>query len=197
MNGTSARRHFDKLLSVTEKEQRRGESVYSRHETPSLLPSSKCVSVGRHEYTWTQVCVNSWTRVVSCREIHGILTFAFLESRRDRGNPREELFPIVWTIYLTRRENDKSRILSLHLAAFRRRMFLVAPVDNNRWVYAMHGLEKPMDHVPGNDLLDVFTMYRYREYLSSWRDQCFEIRKIIMYFFYVHNLFDKERERER
>jgi len=31
-------------------------------------------------------------------------------------------------------------------------MFLIAPVDNNRWVYAMHGLEKPMDHVSGNDL---------------------------------------------
>lgn len=34
-------------------------------------------------------------------------------------------------------------------------MFLVAPVDNNRWVYTMHGLEKPMDHVSGNDLSSV------------------------------------------
>jgi len=28
-------------------------------------------------------------------------------------------------------------------------MFLAAPADNNRWIYAMHGLEKPMDHVSG------------------------------------------------
>lgn len=33
--------------------RRNGEgNLYSRHETPSLLPSSKCVSVGRHAYTW-------------------------------------------------------------------------------------------------------------------------------------------------
>ncbi|XP_014475719.1 PREDICTED: peroxidase-like isoform X1 [Dinoponera quadriceps] len=32
-------------------------------------------------------------------------------------------------------------------------MFLVAPVDNNRWVYAMHGLEKPMDHVSAGGVM--------------------------------------------
>lgn len=63
--------------------------------------------------------------------------------------------------------NDKSQTLSsLHLAALCRIMFLVAPVDNNRWVYAMHGLEKPMDHVPGNDLSGVLTSID-REYASS------------------------------
>ncbi|XP_053983298.1 peroxidase-like isoform X3 [Hylaeus volcanicus] len=32
-------------------------------------------------------------------------------------------------------------------------MFLVAPVDNNRWAYTMHGLEKPMDHVSAGSLM--------------------------------------------
>nr|XP_033333242.1 peroxidase-like isoform X3 [Megalopta genalis] len=32
-------------------------------------------------------------------------------------------------------------------------MFLVAPVDNNRWAYTMHGLEKPMDHVSAGGLM--------------------------------------------
>ncbi|KAG7204449.1 hypothetical protein KM043_004884 [Ampulex compressa] len=32
-------------------------------------------------------------------------------------------------------------------------MFLVAPVDNNRWIYTMHGLEKPMDHVSAGGLM--------------------------------------------
>ncbi|CAL1685411.1 unnamed protein product [Lasius platythorax] len=32
-------------------------------------------------------------------------------------------------------------------------MFLVAPVDNNRWVYTMHGLEKPMDHVSAGGIM--------------------------------------------
>ncbi|XP_070162452.1 salivary peroxidase/catechol oxidase isoform X1 [Polyergus mexicanus] len=32
-------------------------------------------------------------------------------------------------------------------------MFLIAPVDNNRWVYAMHGLEKPMDHMPAGGVM--------------------------------------------
>ncbi|XP_011872587.1 PREDICTED: peroxidase-like isoform X1 [Vollenhovia emeryi] len=32
-------------------------------------------------------------------------------------------------------------------------MFLIAPVDNNRWVYAMHGLEKPMDHVSAGGVM--------------------------------------------
>ncbi|XP_071554291.1 salivary peroxidase/catechol oxidase isoform X4 [Temnothorax nylanderi] len=32
-------------------------------------------------------------------------------------------------------------------------MLLIAPVDNNRWVYAMHGLEKPMDHVSAGGVM--------------------------------------------
>ncbi|KAM0726439.1 Peroxidase [Formica fusca] len=32
-------------------------------------------------------------------------------------------------------------------------MFLIAPVDNNRWVYTMHGLEKPMDHMPAGGVM--------------------------------------------
>ncbi|XP_011161794.1 peroxidase isoform X1 [Solenopsis invicta] len=32
-------------------------------------------------------------------------------------------------------------------------MFLITPVDNNRWVYAMHGLEKPMDHVSAGSVM--------------------------------------------
>ncbi|XP_043257427.1 peroxidase-like isoform X1 [Colletes gigas] len=32
-------------------------------------------------------------------------------------------------------------------------MFLLAPVDNNRWAYTMHGLEKPMDHVSAGSLM--------------------------------------------
>ncbi|XP_011344830.1 peroxidase-like isoform X2 [Ooceraea biroi] len=32
-------------------------------------------------------------------------------------------------------------------------MFLVAPADNNRWIYAMHGLEKPMDHVSAGSVM--------------------------------------------
>jgi hypothetical protein len=32
-------------------------------------------------------------------------------------------------------------------------MFLIAPIDNNRWVYAMHGLEKPMDHVSAGGVM--------------------------------------------
>ncbi|XP_018392669.1 PREDICTED: peroxidase-like isoform X2 [Cyphomyrmex costatus] len=32
-------------------------------------------------------------------------------------------------------------------------MFLITPVDNNRWVYAMHGLEKPMDHVSAGGVM--------------------------------------------
>ncbi|KAH0955379.1 hypothetical protein HN011_005460 [Eciton burchellii] len=30
-------------------------------------------------------------------------------------------------------------------------MLLAAPADNNRWIYGMHRLEKPMDHVSGED----------------------------------------------
>lgn len=42
-------------------------------------------------------------------------------------------------------------------------MFLVAPVDNNRWAYTMHGLEKPMDHVSGNVMLAIlFTLNELR-----------------------------------
>lgn len=29
-------------------------------------------------------------------------------------------------------------------------MPLVSPSNNNRWIYTMHGLEKPVDNVPGN-----------------------------------------------
>ncbi|XP_020300662.1 peroxidase-like isoform X2 [Pseudomyrmex gracilis] len=36
---------------------------------------------------------------------------------------------------------------------FRQRMFLVTPVDNNRWAYAMYGLEKPMDHVSAGGVM--------------------------------------------
>ncbi|XP_018343646.1 PREDICTED: peroxidase-like isoform X1 [Trachymyrmex septentrionalis] len=32
-------------------------------------------------------------------------------------------------------------------------MFLITPVDNNRWAYAMHGLEKPMDHVSAGGVM--------------------------------------------
>lgn len=50
-----------------------------------------------------------------------------------------------------RRLGETEQSCAIPLAASGRRMFLVTPIDNNRWVYAMHGLEKPMDHVPGND----------------------------------------------
>ncbi|XP_043667765.1 peroxidase-like isoform X2 [Vespula pensylvanica] len=32
-------------------------------------------------------------------------------------------------------------------------MFLVAPVNDNRWIYAMHGLEKPMEYVPAGGVM--------------------------------------------
>ncbi|KAK2585039.1 hypothetical protein KPH14_008560 [Odynerus spinipes] len=32
-------------------------------------------------------------------------------------------------------------------------MLLVAPVNDNRWIYAMHGLEKPMEYVPAGGVM--------------------------------------------
>lgn len=66
-------------------------------------------------------------------------------------------------------------------------MFLIAPVDNNRWVYAMHGLEKPMDHMPGNNLSNVFRSIVRGYVSSSVEDRCLKIGKI--YNKKIYNLF--------
>ena len=33
------------------------------------------------------------------------------------------------------------------------------PVDNNRWVYTMYGLEKPVDYVPGTCKYSLFSVF--------------------------------------
>lgn len=69
-------------------------------------------------------------------------------------------------------------------------MFLIAPVDNNRWVYAMHGLEKPMDHMAGNDLSDVLRSID-RKYASSVEDR--DVLKLEKYILKKYIIYSQRK----
>ena len=73
-------------------------------------------------------------------------------------------------------------------------MLLVTPTNNNRWVYTMHGLEKPMDHVSGNLCSFIIFCGLDLEVGFQLISSAFEMRKIFIFLMkrYTNAVYGRE-----